>query len=159
MQKGFATLEIIFVLLIIAVLLSVAIPNAARIIDRAALDYETKRLYSELRFLQALSRSGTINTLGTGNNNLKPEDAPVMEIYPARRSWQILRNTTPIRPEHVISNGVQISSSNNKVRISFDTTGKSNLTSTSIILTSRYNKKSKIVFDSVGRFRGGRDDD
>lgn len=157
MQKGFATLEIIFVLLIIAVLLSVAIPNAARIIDRAALDYETKRLYSELRFLQALSRSGTINTLGTGNSTLKPEDAPVMEIYPARRSWQILRNTKPLRPEHSMINGVQISSANN--RISFDTTGKSNLTSASIILTSRYGKRNKIVFDTVGRFRGGRDND
>ena len=52
MQKGIATLEVILAVLIIALLMKVAVPNATRLIDRAALDYETKRLYSELRFLQ-----------------------------------------------------------------------------------------------------------
>ncbi|MBQ6132327.1 MAG: type II secretion system protein [Selenomonadaceae bacterium] len=39
MQKGFATLEIILFTLIIAVLATATLPNAARIIDRVALDY------------------------------------------------------------------------------------------------------------------------
>ena len=43
--------------------------------------------------------------------------------------------------------------------ISFDDTGKSNVTSNSIILTSRLGKSKKIVFDSVGRIRGGRDNE
>lgn len=158
MQKGFATLEIIFVLLIIGVLLSVAVPNAARILDRAALDYETKRLYSDLRFLQALSRSGEFSLLGTGRSDLQPEKSPYMQIYSARRSWKIFRDNKSVRAEHVMNDAVKFKDTNS-IAIRFDAAGKSNQTSKSIILRSRYGKTNKIVFDSVGRFRGGREDD
>ena len=156
MQKGFATLEIIFAVLIIGILLSAAVPNAARVVDRAALDYETKRLYGDLRFLQSASRSGEMDLLGTGRTDLKPEKLPYMQINAARRSWQILRDDKPVREEHFMRNGIKISSAKDKIR--FDTSGSPNI-STSITLTPRFGKANAIVFDSVGRFRGGRSDD
>lgn len=158
MQKGFATLEIIFAVLIIGILLTAAVPNAARVVDRAALDYETKRLYGDLRFLQSASRSGEMDLLGTGRDDLQPEKLPYMQINPARRSWQILRGTNPVpvREEHFMRNGIKISSAKDKIR--FDTSGSPNI-STSITLTPRFGKANAIVFDSVGRFRGGRSDD
>ena len=156
MQRGFATLEIIFVVLIIGILLSAAVPNAARVLDRAALDYETKCLYGDLRFLQATSRSGEADSLGTGRTDFQPEKLPYLQINSPQRSWQIMRGNKPVREEHFLRNGIEISS--DKTLIRFDTSGSPNI-STSIILTSRLGKQNKIVFDSVGRFRGGRSDD
>ena len=89
MQKGFATLEIIFAVMIIAVLMTCAIPNAVRMIDRAALDYETKRLYSELHFLQAVNRVERVNNKGTGQS--LASGAPFMKITTENFSYQILR--------------------------------------------------------------------
>ena len=167
MQKGFATLEIIFGTLIIAVLLSCTLPNVERIIDRAALDYETKRLYSELRFLQAMNRSVKFNVKGTERDDLGTPDAPFMQITPGYRKYQIMRgNNTPLRAAHKMQN-VEFVEFKTKVpsnKITFDDTGQATdisgkALSNSIILTPHFGKRTEIVFDSVGRIRGGRADD
>ena len=158
MQKGFATIEIIFVIVIIAVLVTVAVPNAARIIDRVALDYETKRLYSELRYLQAISRVKELKKTGTGREEAANETTTLMEIQPIVREYQILRNEIPITEKHKMLPNIK-SLTTPERQISFDNNGKANITSKSIVLTSRFGKPNKIVFDSVGRIRGGRDDD
>ena len=165
MQRGFATLEIILVMFIIALLMSVAVPNAARIVDRAALDYETKRLYSDLRFLQAINKSGTFDAVGTGHTELEVDAAPYMQITPAKFSTQILRGNVPIREAHYMQNIKRIDLTGNvSNKITFSTTGQvanfsGNALSGNITLTSRLGKKSAIVFDSVGRIRGGRVDE
>ena len=171
MQKGFATLEIVLVIFIVGVLASCAVPNAIRVLDMLSLDYETKRLYSELRFLQATSRSTKVNLLGMGQLfqlSSSPEatlviDAPQNGIH----SWQIVRglNSTgkPVREPHVLSNGVKILFRNAiNIRINCDEAGKFKFTgidsnsdkTTTITLKSRLGKEAKIVFDSVGRMRG-----
>lgn len=165
MQRGFATLEIILVMFIIVLLMSVAVPNAARIVDRAALDYETKRLYSDLRFLQAINRSGTFDTAGTGRTDFDLDEVPYMQITPAKFSTQILRDNIPLREAHYMQHIKQIEFTGNvSNRITFGTTGQAtnlsrNALSGNITLTSRLGKKSAIVFDSVGRIRGGRVDE
>lgn len=156
MQRGIATLEIILATFIIALLMSIAVPNAVKIVDRIALDYETKRLYSDLRFLQAISRSDTFDAVGTGRTDFDFVEAPYMQITPVKFSTQILRGNIPLREAHYMQNIKNISSPKN--RISFDSDGKANINSDSIVLTSRLGKKSAIVFDSVGRIRGGRDE-
>lgn len=174
MQKGFATLEVILVIFIISVLMTCAVPNAARIIDKISLDYETKRLYSDLRFVQALDRSATITDIGMqrllfDNKINPPQTASIVFENPIENSggWQIVRGTEitdpAIREPHYLSYGVKIvfeKGHEDLRRIKFDITGKPQNISGSvanghIILTSR-NKKyaSKIVFDTVGRFRG-----
>ena len=157
MQKGFATIEIVFATL--------TIPNVSRIIDRATLDYETKCLYSELRYLQAISRSEKLNLSGLGinNSNFTSPLPPYMNFIPEKLSYQIKRgNNEPLRPPHYMR-VVKFSTSIEK--IFFDSAGRAfngstNKTlSTTITLTSRYGKSSTIVFDSVGRLRGGREGD
>ncbi|MBD3879125.1 MAG: hypothetical protein SR1Q5_05505 [Quinella sp. 1Q5] len=151
MQKGIATLEVILAALIIALLMKVALPNVTHLIDRAALDYETKRLYSELRFLQAMNRSGRFDATSTGLSGV----GEYVSIKFTDTSYQVVRgldlNVTgkPVREVHYLSYGVKLSSPKNV--INFET---EKITSNHITLTSRLGKTNKIVFDSVGRMQG-----
>ena len=167
MQKGFATLEIIFAVFIIAVLMSCAIPNAVRMIDTVALDYETKKFYSDLRFLQSINRSGKFNTSGMGQSDFGfKNSAIVMQINVAANSYQILRgDNTPLREAHYMRNIKKIEFGGNiSSPLQFDETGRATNKDNgtldgTITLTSRLGKTSKIIFDSVGRMRGGRDNE
>ena len=60
-QNGFATLEIILVIGIIAIFSTVAVPKMARILDKVALDYELKHLYSDLNFARSIGKSSTFD--------------------------------------------------------------------------------------------------
>lgn len=164
MQRGFATIEIIFAVLIISLLMTLTLPKVSRVIDGAALDYEIKRLYSELRFLQSINRSETFSTIGTANSFFN--EPSYLQITPKTQSYQILRNKKPLRETHFMRNikSITYTADIPLNRINFDDTGQAvntlnNALSTTLILTSRLGKQSKIVFDSVGRFRGGRDDE
>ena len=158
MQKGIATLEVILAALIIALLMKVAVPNATRLIDRAALDYETKRLYSELRFLQAVNRSAKFDPAGTGGFYVTKDEFLSIKFTTEPPSYQVVRgldlNVTgkPVREVHYLSYGVKLSSP--KDSVNFDSQGKASITSNHITLTSRLNQTKKISFDSVGRMQG-----
>ncbi len=153
MQKGFATFEIIFATLIIAVLATVVFPNANRMIDRVALDYETKKIYTEMRALQSLERMTNMRDAHFGTT----DDNPILLIvYPDR---YVLEKRDPNKTlvEHYFSHGV--TSDNNIWQIRFDDSGRiSNAISNHLTLTSGQGKKFYIIFDSVGRFRGGREE-
>ena len=165
MQRGLATLEIIFAIIIIGVLVKVAVPNAARILDTAALDYETKKLYSELRFIQEMGRSSTIEAKGMGNTNILGtangivgSDKIALTINSKEKSYQVSRIDkdgrviAALREPHYLSNSMkEISSPKNP--ISFDSDGKANIVSNHITLTSRLGKNRYIIFNSVGRMR------
>lgn len=171
MQKGLATLEMIFAIMIIGVLVKVAVPNVARILDTAALDYETKKLYSELRFIQEMNKSSTIEAKGMGNttfltNNLgtNGQEDIIWMFTPKKNFYQISRrhisNRTTLREPHYLFYGVTISFKKAIPEniISFDTEGKAvnayrKVLSNTLILTSRLGKKRYIIFDSVGRMR------
>lgn len=157
MQKGFATIEIILVTLIIAVLVKVAVPKAAQLIDNATLDYENKRLYSELRYVQAMSRSNEIQSTGTGNTSLLTTTAeqPTLFIDTTKNYYQVFRSPELkkiLREPHYLSNGIKISSPENNIK--FNSNGNANINSGSITLTSRLGKKKYIIFNTVGRIRG-----
>ncbi|MBR0289588.1 MAG: hypothetical protein IJQ82_11475, partial [Selenomonadaceae bacterium] len=141
---------------IIVILMSVAIPNAARMIDRVALDYETKRLYSELRFLQELNRTGTIKSTGmVGVFSTSTNASPSLKIAEDGESYQIVRGiNNPVREPHYLRYGVKISlkSSDTVKTISFNEFG--NIASNTLTLTSRLGKEKYIVLDGVGRIRG-----
>ena len=151
MQKGIATLEIILAIMIIGVLMKFAVPKAAQIIDAVALDYETKRFYSELRFVQAMS--------------VEDVDRPVLFIDCTKNCYQVFKNAElvkAIREPHYFSYGVTIklkNKSDTTIRIDFNSEGKAkipNVTGSSytLILTSRRGKNKYIVIDSVGRIKG-----
>ncbi len=155
MQKGFATLEIILFTLIIAVLATATLPNAARVIDRVALDYETKKLYTDLRFMQSLERMTYMESVHFKDVINEIER---MFIYPNYYTLEKTANSK-IYYEHYFSSGVTASQNDGKAwTIKFDDAGRiSPAISDTLKLTSRFNKNSYIVFDSVGRFRGGRE--
>lgn len=160
MQKGFATIEIILVTIIIAVLMKIAVPKAAQLIDTVSLDYEQKRFYSELRYVQAMGRSNEIKNTGMGTTELtftggNKSESPTLRINTAENYYQVFRSPElkkALREPHYLSNGVKIFSPENS--ITFDSDGKANINSDSITLTSRRGKTKYIIFNSVGRIRG-----
>ena len=161
MQKGFATLEAIFFVLIISILTAVAIPQAKNLVERATLDYEQKRLYSELKALQTFSRSASVSDLGMSGAIPTATSTEVAIVFDGGNRYEIQRSNKPIREAHVLSNGVTFSK--DKLigfTINFHD-GKANTNSATIIFKPRKPKSKMfvptIVFDSVGRIRGGRE--
>ena len=158
MQKGIATLEIILAIMIIGVLMKFAVPKAAQLVDAAALDYETKRFYSELRFVQTMGK--------TTPNSPDNTSAPVLFINRTENFYQVFQDTyikNPIREPHYSSHGVTIRLKDHEtaknITVNFDSEGKAkipNVTGSSytLVLTSRLGKNKYIVIDSVGRIRG-----
>ena len=169
MQKGFATLEIIFAVMIFALLAGAALPNVTRVLEKSSLDYETKRLYSELRFAQALSRGTSIekdDIMVGGFGKMPPSPGATVTIESSIRSdsWQVRLGSTELDPllreHHVLRNGEKFSFNNYNLRkISFDSTGKPDANGTLTLTTRSGRDKSSIVFDSVGRILVGRDHD
>lgn len=161
MQKGFASLEIILAVLIIALLATVAVPNAARFVDRAAVDYEQKRLYNELQFLRTFDRTATVSSKGTGladfvTSKMTVGSVAILNLDLKANSYQIFRADKTFREPHNLSYGVTFSDETDVDSVSFKSTSGSNVNSKTIVLKSRRGHKLKIVFDSVGRIRGGK---
>jgi len=150
MQKGFATLEIVLMIFIVGLLASCAVPNAVRIIDRVSLDYEVKRLYTDMRFLQSVGRMTNTKDFHFGTEK---DEAIRLLIHPKR--YVVENFSGKIYSEHYLSNGVTASK---EKTVKFDDMGKIEpATSDTLNLTSRQGKELYFVFDSVGRFRGSRE--
>lgn len=159
MQKGFASLEIILTVLIIALLATIAVPNAARILDKTALDYERKRLYSELQFLRTFDRAASVDATGMDkyffNGKKTVSSIATMNFDFKANSYQIFRKDKPLREPHYLSYGVIFSAETDVPKqIQFDAKGASNVNSKTIVLESPRGYKTKLRFDSVGRIRG-----
>ena len=155
MQKGIATLEIILVTLIISILAAAAIPNVERVLDRVALDYETKKFYTDLRFVQSFDRAAHMED---NHFNTMKDNRATLIVYPEK---YIFRKISAYKDlgEHSFSRGVTASKKNNSQywQIQFDDMGKIDPAETNhLTLTSGLGKKTYIIFDSVGRFRGSR---
>lgn len=150
MQKGFSTLELIITVFVIVLLTSCAVPNAARIVDRVSLDYEIKRLYTEMRFLQSHERMTYMRDSHFGKNeNFKTR----LIVYTNR--YRVEKNAdSTFYYGNDFSSGV--TADKGKI-IRFDDMGKVDpATSDTLTFTSRRGKKLYFVFDTVGRFRGSR---
>lgn len=147
MQKGFVTLEMILGMLIIVLLMTVAIPNANRVADKIALDYETKKLYTDLRFLQSFDRMTNMRDIYF---YLADDQSVRLVVYPNRYVFE-KNSLSFIYSQHYFSNGVKA----DKTKIvNFNDMGKIiPATSDTLNLTSRRGKKISIAFDTVGRFR------
>lgn len=151
-QRGFATLEIILVIMIISLLAEVALPNMASMVDVAQVEYEMKSLLSTLDATKSLNK----------NSHFKPEIFEyVPELNNARQqiylrinydkgTYQIVSNLEGINEMHELPTGFAIEK-NAKLNnpIEFDKNNDGHIT-----ITSRYGVKRYIIFDSVGRWRG-----
>ena len=148
MQKGFATLEIVLVIMIIAILATTTIPSAARIIDRVSLDYETKRLYTDLRFIQSFDRMAYMQDSHFDTNY---DEKVRFVIYSDHYVFE-KNSDGKIYTEKFFSKGVTM----NKTKIIiFDDMGRINpAKSDTLTLSSKFGIKKYLRFDNVGRFRG-----
>ena len=105
-QKGFAAIEIVFVVMIIAILSGVALPKMSQMIELANLNYETKRFVSEFYFAKSLSRSSQIEPIifsGVVNGG-KPISFSV-----ASRSYQITSSGNPVGEKYTLPKNFKIS--------------------------------------------------
>ncbi len=164
-QNGFATLEIILVIGIIAIFSTVAVPKMARILDKVALDYELKHLYSDLNFARSIGKSsmiddGIFNTFkNTGNGQIefwlysrKYGNANFRNRYQIRRPAV----TSSVYYRHKFINNVNFEFKNGDLmdKITFNNPSRYSSGSNTITLTSKYGNSAQIKFDSVGRWRG-----
>lgn len=153
MQKGFATLEIFLVIMIIAILATTTIPSAARIIDRVSLDYETKRLYTDLRFIQSFDRMAYMQ-----DSHFKTNYDEKVNFVIAPDRYVFEKNSDgKIYTENYFSKGVTASLNKDKEvwQIIFDDMDRINpAKSDTLTLSSKFGSQKYFKFDTVGRFRG-----
>ena len=163
-QNGFATLEIILIIGIIAIFSTVAVPKMARLVDKANLNYEMKHLYSDLNFARDLNKSSKFDA-GIFTTIHNPDGKIEFWIYvdsyitpSARNHYQIMRTALTSSPffRHNLSNEIKLSSNisggyNKPIKIDYDNLGKSTQTFT---LTSKFGNESYVYLNTVGRIRG-----
>lgn len=148
-QRGLATFEIILVVMIISVLMTVAVPKMARLVDKIQLDYEMKIFLSTLDFAKSLNKnafynreifqyaplSNTPDVRVNINENLRryeiKQDSKVIESHDLPKNFSIKLNSSLANPINFLE-------------------GKSG----HITLTSKFGDKRYIYFDSVGRWSG-----
>lgn len=169
-QNGFATLEIILIVGIIAIFSTVAVPKMARILDKVALNYEMKHLYSELNLARSIGKSSNFNA-SIFNGQIRSDGDVGLYIYKKDNRYEIQRhNLNTFSHSHNLSNGITLtfnssltffSLSGVKVKIvsseypiTFENPSRYSGGSNTITLTSKYENSAQIVFDSVGRWRG-----
>lgn len=164
-QRGVATLEVILVILIIAVLSTVTLPKAARMVDVAALDYEVRRFCSDFDFAHSLGRQSDINT-EIFSNSIKADNSRfiLIQIDNSGNSYQLCRkinsNNVALRDAHILSDGIKITpDKNSQILFTYDgriTNPSNGAISESFVFTSR-NNEFYVSVDSVGRWRGKRE--
>lgn len=169
MQKGFATLEIIFAVLIISILVAVTIPNAVHVIDRVSLDYETKKIYTDLKFLQSFDRMTNMKDSYFNTNDER--SVLSLEVIEKNSNYLVRRRSYPQKTfeQHFMPNGFKyfFDGTDDFSYIKFDDMGKPRGTPTKnspnghilvghIRINSRLGKDFYIYFDSVGRFQPSR---
>ena len=163
-QNGFATLEIILIIGIIAIFSTVTLPKISRILDKVALNYELKHLYSELNLARSIGKSATYNGWAFPDSN--SQQKVQLWLYSSYYTNSNFRNRYQImRPVVTLSSFYYIHKMNNEIKldfsggdkvlqIDFDNPSRYSSGSKTLTLTSKYNDSAKIIFDSVGRWRG-----
>lgn len=150
-QRGLVSLEIILVVLIIAILSTIALPKMARIVDKAQLDYEMKMFLSTLDFGKTLSKTASYNTaIFERKLSSQSSKALLLNVDYDASYYELMRGSRPISEKHHFPAGFSIIQNYTpKNQINFSENQNGNIT-----LTSRFGDKRYIIFDSVGRWRG-----
>ena len=169
-QNGFATLEIILVIGIIAIFSTVAVPKMARILDKVALDYELKHLYSDLNFARSIGKSSTTND-AIFNSQILSDGSVGIYFHKRTDNYEIQRTNLSFKDyNHKLSNGIDLDYDSNLTfftlsgvsyktvsidyPITFNNPSRYSNGSNTITLTSKFGYSAQIKFDSVGRWRG-----
>ena len=154
MQKGFAMLEVILFMAVTAILATIAVLKIPQVLDKVYLDYETKRFYSEVRFVQAANRSARFDEeIFSQNFNGVSYDNIILSIAPNQKSYSVKRGTSSIRKIHRLQKNMTISYDPGLQSIYFSPDG-THSKSGHVTLKTQRGTAVNIYFDSVGRWRG-----
>ena len=155
-ESGYALIEIVFLVAIIAILSSIIIPKISNELQIAQADYLIKSLYSELRFMQAAQRI----------NVYKKED--ILPVNKKMKFFILVSNNDNKRYRIRFDNSEELRKYKLPSNFSFEDdfylviteggTVSNNFTSTNSDTIRLKDNKGKfykpfIVFDSVGRIR------
>ena len=159
-QRGFATLEIILIIGVIAIFSSVALPKMKIILDKVYLNYEMKHLYSELNLARSISKSSTFNG---GIFQTMQDAGHKVELWlysknysneSARNRYQIMRQSLSSTPyyRHNLTNEINLEFSGGYYvkKVDFSNLGDQQ----TFTLNSQFGDKAYIKIDSLGRVRG-----
>ena len=154
-EKGYALIEVIFLVTVIAILSSIVVPKISASLQTVQADYFIKTLYSELRFIQASRRVTPIIESDIFDINLQPKTFSIMS---KQQDIRVRINIETYREHRMPSTF----SFEKDFDIRITDRGilndiKSNNKNSGTILLKDNSKKLKptIVFDSVGRLRFG----
>ena len=153
-QRGFATLEIILVIMIISLLATVALPNMARMVDVAQVEYEMKILLSTLDATKSFNKNSHFKPeIFKYVNELSNIGRPLdLNVNYDKGTYQIVSNLEGVNEMHELPAGFLIEKNKSlNDLIEFDKNNNGHIT-----ITSRYGVKRYIIFDSVGHWRGSR---
>ena len=148
-QRGLATLEIILVVMIIAVLTTIAVPKMARLVDKVQLDYEMKIFLSTLDFAKSLNKSAFYNREIFQNTDLDKVSDVRVNINENLRRYEIKQDSEVLK-FHDLPAGFSIKRKGSlgvMINVSEGNSGH-------IALTSKFGDKRYIYFHSVGRWSG-----
>lgn len=160
-ERGYALIEVVFLIAVIAVLSAVAIPKMSNGLQIAQADYLMKSLYSELRFMQAAKRISSYQEEDVLSVS-KPTRSFIVISSNDNKQYRIrLDDDDEVRKYKLPSN---LSFKNDfSIRMTYEgvvsNARSSNKNSGNIVLIDNLNKQYKpfIVFDSVGRIRFSND--
>ena len=145
-QKGFATLEIIFIMLIISILAGSVIPKISRSLDTVQLDYETKKFIGEFYLAKSLNRTANYSgNIFFGNLNLDPAYSVQIDVH--EKFYYLKRNTSEIGDRNYLAKGMKFSDS--KVFQFNDEEDYYRGSSDNLIIISRHGRKSELVVESA----------
>ena len=157
-EKGYALIEILFLVAIIAILSSIVVPKIGNELQVAQADYLMKSLYSEIRLMQAARRTSAY----------KEED--LLPVYKKTKSLNLVSSNTNKRYRIRFDSSEEIRRYNLPSSFSFEndffiTVMDGGILSNAFLnsgysgniklINNRTHKLYKpfIVFDSVGRIR------
>lgn len=157
-QKGFATLEIIFVLLIISILAGGYIPKISSSVDMAQLNYETKKFLGEYYFAKAVSKNSSYETsIFKDAERYNSGQAAKFVVSSDAASYHVELDKKFLHDNNYLPKGFKIELRNLPQALTFDSNGR-NTKSGAYIFTSPQNISWYVKKNSVGRLHINRVD-
>ena len=152
-ERGYAMIEVVFLISIVAILLSLAIPNVINSFKTAYVEYEIRNLYGELRFMQTASRVMNFNNKDIFKNITFNKDILYLYTNIFDDKYSLVIRTDLIRKHSLAPNFTF----NNKDHVRFSNEGimhvDKGVSGTIFLKRDLENCKPLIKFDSVGRIR------
>ena len=152
-ERGYAMIEIVFLISIIAIFSSLAIPNVFNSFKTVYVEYEIRNLYGELRFMQTASRIMNFNNEDIFQNAMSNKKIVYLYTNIFDDKYSLVIRSDLIRKHNLAPNFTF----NNKDHVRFLNEGimhvDKGVRGNIFLKRNSEDCKPLIKFDSVGRIR------